>query len=184
MYNPDKKIDFINPRSELAKHTRYNLTTIESMLDAQKKLDEIALQNAGVTDSEVADNMLIGLFVEAGEAMNEIEKHWKHWKKKHRNDPEKIMDELADVLHLILSRGVALNVDPLHRHIITHQNIVIQLKKLARSIPFCDEGHFHWWETFALFRGLIEMLGVDWDDMKSEYWAKHEINRRRQENGY
>lgn len=166
------------------KNTTTDLITIEAMLTAQRDFDRVALKNAGTDAVAVKDNMEIGLFVEAGEMINEIEKHWKHWKKNHRWDKEKIMDELADVLHLILSRGVFLNVEVLHRYIKKHTDIVVQIKEFAKSVTTCGDSQYNWWSCMALFRGLVNMLGITWDEMVDQYWIKLQINIERQKAGY
>jgi dimeric dUTPase (all-alpha-NTP-PPase superfamily) len=167
------------------KQTKYDIIVIDHMLSAQRKFDQMALKNAGVDAKEVQFNMEIGLFVEAGEMINEIEKHWKHWKKNHRWNKKKVMDELADVLHLIFSRGVFLNVEGLHRHVITYADPVEHIREFAKSVVICGEDHHGWWTCFSLFRGLIEHLGIDWEEeMKDAYWTKHQINVQRQEKGY
>lgn len=180
----EKKIEIINPNTSLGKNTKYDLITIETMLMAQKNFDQMALDNAGKTMDQVKGNMEIGLFVEAGEMINEIEKHWKHWKKHHRWNKGKIADELADVLHLIVSRGVVLDVDVLHRHVVKYVDPVEQINMLCRSIPFTGDGHFEFWRTLAIFRGLLEHLNVEWDQMAGWYWDKHQINIERQKGGY
>jgi dimeric dUTPase (all-alpha-NTP-PPase superfamily) len=173
------KIEHINPKSPLAKYTKFDLVTIEGILDGQRLLMKEAYHNEGRSDAKE-----IALFVEAGEMINELAHIWKYWKKSHKTDWDAIKEELADVLHFILEKGVELEVDVLHRYIAKYVDPIQHINHFVRAIPTTGDGHFEWWTTMALFRGLVEHLGISWDDMVSAYWDKNVINRERQKAGY
>jgi dimeric dUTPase (all-alpha-NTP-PPase superfamily) len=166
------------------KKTKIHEIDLEPILDAQLKFDRLALQNARTDADAVRSNMEIGLFVEAGEMINELERLWKHWKQNHRNDKEKITDELADVLHLIMSRGVYLNVSTTHEHVTIYLDPVEHLRQFCRVIMDCGQSKFGWWTCFSLFRGLLDHLNITWDDMADAYWIKHQTNIDRQKAKY
>jgi dimeric dUTPase (all-alpha-NTP-PPase superfamily) len=179
MTNGSKEIQYINPTTKIGKHTKVDVIVVSGLLDGQRLLMKEAYNNKGRSDAKD-----IALFVEAGEMINELGHIWKYWKKNHNTNWDNIKEELADVLHFILEKGVELDVEPLHRHIVKFTDPIEHINEFVRAIPTTGDGYFNWWTTMATFRGLVDHLGIEWDDMVSAYWDKNMINRQRQERGY
>lgn len=166
------------------KHTKQRKINIEKLLKGQKDLDVFFHKNAEKNMKDTIINREIALFVEAGELINEIGHIWKYWKKNNKVHIHFVKSECSDVLHFLLSQGNDLGVDPNHDVVITFADPVDQVNKFAKSVIESGKSHYAWWTCFAYYRGLLELLGIEWDEMVDEYWAKHDINIDRQNNGY
>lgn len=178
----EKKIDSL----EIAEMGEYIMedVSIKDMLEGQKKVDEIALGNAGTDYATTKRERAIALYVETGEMMNEIGRLWKYWKKNHKSDMERVLDELADVLHFILSPGVEMGVDPVHTYIVKYPDPVDQILELMGDIVRCGKSVHGFNRTMAAFRGLLSHLGITWGEMVIAYWKKNAENIRRQASNY
>lgn len=166
------------------KQTKQREINIEKLLQAQKRFDDLVYKNSETTMRETIQNREIALFVEAGEMINEIGHIWKFWKKNHKVDMKLIKGECSDVLHFILNQGNDLSVDPAHGAVITYADPLEQINRFSRSVMDCGRSHHQWWTCFAMFRGVLDLLGISWDEMVEEYWIKNDINYERQNSGY
>jgi dimeric dUTPase (all-alpha-NTP-PPase superfamily) len=123
------------------------------------------------------------IICELWEMANELKSEgFKQWTKKKRT--EHVVEELVDVLHFYLETGNILEVVEVHFWIEKHSNIMKQLLAINTTLLAMD-GALMWTMSFAQFRGLIDILGYDWDrDIVPAYHLKHAKNIERQKAGY
>jgi hypothetical protein len=88
------------------------------------------------------------------------------------------------VLFFYLQTGNDLGVVEEHHWIETHPNIMKQILAINTSLLSID-GILMWTLSFAQYRGLVQMLGFDWEkDIIPEYDLKYQENIARQKRGY
>ena len=137
----------------------------------------------------------IALMVEFGEACNEA-RCFKYWSLD-KSLRDGMLEELADCLHFVLSLGVSLGVEKLpivtlvntvRDEFYSHSStelLVEQSTGLFKLVVELDlEGTLAWVTLLRAFLEFCHSLGVEQSTLESAYWTKHEVNYRRQENGY
>jgi dimeric dUTPase (all-alpha-NTP-PPase superfamily) len=163
-------------------NTRESKLNLHDPFEIQSNLDFTIMQKHGVTHEEVLPHLVRALKSEFGEVLS---KHgfFKYWSKKQKYTREDILEELVDMLHFYLSIGNYLDVPYDHIYIEKKKNLFEQSDALEYSLLMVHGG-VGWAASFALFRGLVEMMGFNWEDMNEMYAKKNKINYERQENGY
>lgn len=160
------------------------LIRLNQMFESKREFDRLVFERSGETYQSTRKSRSIALFVEMGESLQELQHLWKFWKQNHKVVQFQMMDELADVLHFIISIGVDLDVDPIHDAMIKHTDVMDQIEALIRRTPFTNDGSFDWWNTLALYRGLLDHLNIDWPTIQKQYWRKDRVNIDRQKRDY
>lgn len=155
------------------------------MMYAQDQLDEIVFDNANIDRESTKTQRTVALVGEIVEVADELPKWWKYWK---QNTPPlnwgNVVEELADVLHFILSKGIDVGAKYEHDEIILYNTEQEQLRGLLQWAALCDGSVDNWEYCMGVYRGLLQKLEIDWKKMRVAYFAKNEINIKRQENGY
>lgn len=76
---------------------------IKEMLQMQKKLDEAIMDEHGLTEID-EENLRMAILDEVGELTHELKGNWCWWKKTQPQvDEEKVLGELVDIWHFVLS---------------------------------------------------------------------------------
>ncbi len=176
----------------------------KEMLEMQKELDDYILRNGQVEG--LADMKLVALTVELSEMFNEI-RSFKHWSKKGPSSKEVILDEFADVLHFWLSImndeiKNKLNKDYINIDIKDYTTFDINVSKEIENkknrlnelfiyIINCIVGYNNIDKTIGNLYNLMgslliiaEILEFTEQDIIDAYKEKHEINYKRQREGY
>jgi dimeric dUTPase (all-alpha-NTP-PPase superfamily) len=79
----------------------YNL--IKEMLQMQEKLDEAIMKEYGLDEID-EENLRMAILDEVGELTHELKANWCWWKKTQAPvDKEKVLGELVDIWHFVLS---------------------------------------------------------------------------------
>lgn len=156
------------------------------MFEKQKELDNRILNG----DKYHYNEVLMALFVELGEFMNEIPTKFKYWKKSAKDDYEKALEEYVDCLHFAMSLAI------------------VEEKGLYRCKEYCkcydvvqSECFSHKYrddyfdmmiiilDAYGIVRvqKLFELgvcVGFAWNDIYNMYLKKNKINHKRQDNKY
>lgn len=107
---------------------------------------------------------------------------FKYWTNKKRTGH--VLEETVDVLHFYLQIGNDLQVVTEHHWIETRGTIQDQIMAINTSMIMMD-GTLMWTMSFAQFRGLVQMLGFNWEkQIIPAYNEKYDENIARQEKGY
>ena len=76
---------------------------IKEMLDMQEKLDEAIMKEYGLTEID-EENLRMAILDEVGELTHELKANWCWWKKTQAPvDKQKVLGELVDIWHFVLS---------------------------------------------------------------------------------
>lgn len=130
------------------------------------------------------DDQLLGLLSEIIETANEYQ-GFKYWKVNKDIDREKLLEETADILHQLISRGNALGLQIQKIEIVKLDSTTQQFIELVRAaISIKDETSIYYQSAFNLLVGLVEMLGFTWLEIENAFNLKHSENIARQKNGY
>lgn len=187
---------------------------LAKLFETQAALDEHIMQeHPELVGQNNLDWKILALQVELGECANEwrgfkkwstdqeprtvrkIETEWDddgnatEWLCNENINP--LLEEYVDCLHFILSIGLELKIDlteewpswiqmPLGT--LKHFSLVFSL--IANLDEYNSMLHERWRELFEEFYWLGESLGFSWEQIKSAYFTKNQINHERQESGY
>lgn len=165
---------------------RYKMERIDltDLLNKQKELTDFIRGTRSIT---IDWNKQRGAVIcELWEAANELKSEgFKEWTDKTRSNH--LLEETVDVLHFLLQMGNDLEVSVYHNHIEMYDSIMEQILALNRALLDIgpDQSIFTWTESFTLYRGLVELMGFDWEkDILPAYTEKHDKNIQRQLEGY
>lgn len=161
---------------------------IKELLDKQRELDMYIFKEKGLGDpydKKWIESRKLALLVEIGELANAT-RCFKYWSNKGPEPKERILDEMADCLHFILS---LLNYDyesyavetTLNEHFLRSNNKNL-ISKFNRMYYWTVTGEYG---MVLLQLGYIcETLGFTAQDLELAYLKKHEENYKRQQEGY
>lgn len=133
-----------------------------------------------LTDKEIAYQC------EVYELINELGffKYWKHSKKQNRL---RILDEAADVMHMLLSIG-------LHKGYERLPLKTPEAMEFALDYPYSElfkmwldagtENVGRWELSWKLFLSMMWKAGFEWEALVEAYEVKHKTNILRQKEGY
>lgn len=164
-----------------SKKRKWDLTKV---FDAQETFENVAFANAGMDRETTQVHRRLAAIREITEFMDEMPAVYKFWKQGNkRPDFDRIMDELADVLHMITSLGIDINANPIHQYIEFYDTLQDQILAVFNWTGVCTNTNA-WEMCMAAFRGLCEMLGVSEKEMIEAYMKKNAENHARQARGY
>lgn len=155
---------------------------LRDLQDKQQKLDNFIYTNNNVKKEDIYFDKIIALDVELSEFANELE-FFKYWRKNKGKD--KALEEACDCLHFILSIANDLDVELTD----THYKVPYSLKDISYSYinlknQVNRKFRFDINSIFNYFLNMLELAGLDFDDLVKEYHRKYEINIQRQNKGY
>jgi dimeric dUTPase (all-alpha-NTP-PPase superfamily) len=155
---------------------------ITELLEMQKELDIAIAQNLGMEDEfnsvEIVDQRVFALKVELGEFANEVG-FFKYWKQSHIMDPKKTIEELADVMHFLLSVGNSRK----YTFIKEIQPESFYKVPLSRLFFYLMENTYDssgkWMCAFEHLVCIGLKLGFTETEMLEAYTAKNKVNYKR-----
>ena len=159
--------------------------SIDRLMKVQRELDERIIERHGLQGRDLLPMRVLALQVEIAEVAQEVGDAWKFWKSPKPRDYKKVLEELSDVLHFLLSIGVAIDADPYSAtyKVYRRENLIEQLNDMLNVSRICYVP-LQWYWAVSVFLGLCDMLGFSWEDIESAYLAKNQVNLARQEQGY
>ena len=133
-----------------------------------------------LTDKEIAYQC------EVYELINELGffKYWKHSKKQNRL---RILDEAADVMHMLLSIGLHKGYERLPIRDPEPMSFAADYPYSELFLMWKDAGVDtvgRWQLSWELFLSLMLKAGFEWNDLTDAYEVKHKTNILRQKEGY
>lgn len=163
---------------------------IKEMLQMQAKLDKAIMDEYGL-DNIDEEKLCLAILDEVGELTHELKGNWCWWKKTQpKVDKSKVLGELVDVWHFVLSyqnnfyNGTSicdgiddfLNGCGLYIEMIVNEQIML-------SIILCDVIQFKLHKVHALI-AITEYLGFTIEQVYFAYCGKNKINYQRLKEGY
>lgn len=171
--------------------TSKDLDLIKEMLQMQAKLDESIMKEYGLTEIEEA-KLNMAILDEVGELTHELKGNWCWWKKTQpKVDRKKVLGELVDVWHFVLSYtnnfddGESMfdtgtyEFDRGYKYYLskTHFNKNALTNLFSELID-------SWLEKLVILVVITEYLGFTIEDVHKAYCDKNKINYQRLKEGY
>ena len=155
----------------------------------QIKLDQHIHYNHHLSYADVFDELKLALAVELGELANEV-RCFKFWSFKQPSAKNIILEEYVDGIHFITSLAIAKNVknyDQWRINVDSKQNTKKEITILFNQLF----GHVNKLNNklniVKWYRDYIKLgyaLGFSFDEIKTAYTKKNQINHQRQNNNY
>lgn len=158
------------------------------LFQMQAELDSKIVEGKQLEGVDLFNNKVEALLCEIQETANET-RCFKHWSNKGPN-MENALEELSDCLHFVLSLGNDLNIDiekvakqpaRLYKDL-TEQFIAISYT--TTCIAMYNDKEMYFFETIALFKGLVTLLRFTEEQLEQAYYDKNKVNHDRQVTGY
>ena len=168
--------------------TEYDL--IKEMLQMQEKLDESIMKEYGLNEID-EENLRMAILDEVGELTHELKANWCWWKKTQAPvDDKKVLGELVDVWHFVLSyqnhfngceNGI-LNASMFERNSDNILNLLMTNEyKLSETLTDLSTWNIHKMERLV---AISEYLGFTIEQVYEAYCNKNKINYQRLKEGY
>ncbi|UYL93878.1 dUTP diphosphatase [Geobacillus phage vB_GthS_PK2.1] len=156
---------------------------LSELFQKQQMLTDYVWKKHNITKANMQKEKA-AIICELWETANELKSDgFKYWTDK-KCDRGKTLEEIVDMLHFYLQIGNIMGVVYEHHWIEKHDTILDQIMAINWSLLTMD-GPLMWALSFAQYRGLVRMLGFDWDqDIIPAYDRKFQENIVRQKRGY
>lgn len=171
--------------------TSKDIKLIKEMLQMQAKLDEEIMKEYGLTEIDET-KLSFAILDEVGELTHELKGNWCWWKKTQpKVDKSKVLGELVDVWHFVLSYtnnfddGESMfdtgtyEFDRGYKYYLskTHFNKNALTNLFSELID-------SWLEKLVILVVITEYLGFTIEDVHKAYCDKNKINYQRLKEGY
>lgn len=163
---------------------------IKEMIQMQEKLDESIMKEYGLNEID-EENLRMAILDEVGELTHELKGDWCWWKKTQPQvDEEKVLGELVDIWHFVLSyqkhfnggeNGI-LNASMFERNSDNILNLLMTNEyKLSETLTDLSTWNIHKMERLI---AISEYLGFTIEQVYEAYCNKNKINYQRLKEGY
>lgn len=163
---------------------------IKEMLQMQAKLDEAIMKEYGLTEID-EENLRMAILDEVGELTHELKGNWCWWKKTQAPvDKEKVLGELVDIWHFVLSyqnhfnggESGILNILMFNKNSDNILNLLMTNEyKLSETLTDLSTWNIHKMERLV---AITEYLGFTVEQVYKAYCDKNKINYQRLKEGY
>lgn len=163
---------------------------IKEMLKKQAELDKSIMSAYGLTEID-EEKLSFAILDEIGELTHELKANWCWWKKTQAPvDDEKVLGELVDIWHFVLSWQNNFNLGK--EGLLTCEQTMKKVDENRWSIEGCRNGivikladlpSFSLWKVEPLI-AITEYLGFTIEQVYEAYCDKNKINYQRLESGY
>lgn len=167
-----------------------DIALIIKMLKMQSKLDKAIMDEYGL-DKIDEDKLSFAILDEVGELTHELKGKWCWWKKTQPQvDEEKVLGELVDIWHFVLSWQNNFNGG--EEGLLTDEQLMEKVDDNRWSIEEYGNGiviklaelsSFSLWKVEPLI-AITEYLGFTIEDVYQAYCDKNKINYQRLKEGY
>ena len=170
------------------KSKEYDL--IKEMLQMQAKLDEAIMKEYGLNEID-KENLKMAILDEVGELTHELKGEWCWWKKTQAPvDEEKVLGELVDVWHFVLSwqnhfkDGEEGMINA--RAVVRNSKRILDLLKTKEYTLSGELVYLIIWGIFKMERliAITEYIGFTVEQVYEAYCGKNKINYQRLKEGY
>lgn len=171
--------------------TSKDINLIKEMLQMQAKLDEAIMKEYGLEEIE-EEKLNMAILDEVGELTHELKGNWCWWKKTQpKVDRKKVLGELVDVWHFVLSYTNNFNDG--------ESMFDTETDEFDRGYKYyLSKTHFNknaltnlyselidsWLEKLAILVVITEYLGFTIEQVYKAYCEKNKVNYQRLESGY
>lgn len=163
---------------------------IKEMLQMQAKLDEAIMNEYGLTEID-EENLRMAILDEVGELTHELKGKWCWWKKTQAQvDEEKVLGELVDIWHFVLSYQNHFNggENGILNDLMFERNSDSLLDLLVTN-EYRLSGELTDLATFDIYKmerlvAISEYLGFTIEQVYECYCDKNKINYQRLKEGY
>ena len=163
---------------------------IKEMLQMQEKLDESIMKEYGLNEID-EENLRMAILDEVGELTHELKGDWCWWKKNQPLvDKEKVLGELVDIWHFVLSyqnhfnggeNGI-LNASMFERNSDNILNLLMTNEyKLSETLTDLSTWNIHKMERLV---AISEYLNFTIEQVYEAYCDKNKVNYQRLKEGY
>lgn len=163
---------------------------IKEMLQMQAKLDKAIMKEYGLDEID-EEKLSFAILDEVGELTHELKANWCWWKKTQAPvDDEKVLGELVDIWHFVLSWQNNFNLGK--EGLLTCEQTMKKVDENRWSIEgvrngivikLADLPSFSLWKVEPLI-AISEYLGFTIEQVYEAYCGKNKINYQRLESGY
>lgn len=170
--------------------TSKDIELIKKMLQMQSKLDKAIMKEYGLIYIDET-NLSFAILDEVGELTHELKGKWCWWKKTQPQvDEEKVLGELVDIWHFVLSWENNFNGGK--EGLLTFEQTMKKVDENRWSIEGCRNGivikladlaSFSLWKVEPLI-AISEYLGFTIEQVYKAYCEKNKINYQRLKEGY
>lgn len=163
---------------------------IKEMLQMQKKLDEAIMEEYGLNEID-EENLRMAILDEVGELTHELKANWCWWKKTQAPvDKQKVLGELVDIWHFVLSyqnhfnfgeeaRLSYLNEEELSNGMLKRlRTKKSNLSKVLTRLVIFESS------IIPVLIAITEYLGFTIEQVYDAYCGNNKINYQRLEKGY
>lgn len=167
-----------------------DIVLIKKMLKMQAKLDKAIMDEYGL-DKIDEDKLSFAILDEVGELTHELKGKWCWWKKTQPQvDEEKVLGELVDIWHFVLSWQNNFNdgeegllADEQLMEKVDNSRWAIEEHGKGIVIKLADLSYFSLRKVEPLI-AITEYLGFTIEQVYEAYCGKNKINYQRLESGY
>ena len=167
-----------------------DIELIRKMLKMQAKLDEAIMKEYGLDEID-EEKLNMAILDEVGELTHELKANWCWWKKSQAPvDNEKVLGELVDIWHFILSwQNHFINGEKGIEYTCTFKRNSKNILSLMRNnefgltVAFSDLVSWKW-NKLERATAITEYLGFTIEDVYQAYCGKNKINYQRLKEGY
>lgn len=163
---------------------------IKEMLQMQEKLDEAIMKEYGLTEID-EENLRMAILDEVGELTHELKGDWCWWKKTQAPvDDKKVLGELVDVWHFVLSYQNHFNKgEETLMGFSNEKDSVDNLLRRLRSKKIFLPNALSYLTRYklviiAVLIAITEYLGFTIKQVYDAYCGKNKINYQRLKEGY
>ncbi|NLY63174.1 MAG: dUTPase [Erysipelothrix sp.] len=159
---------------------------INELYAIQKDLDDRILKEHNLDADAVLSDRYLAFLVELGELANET-RCFKFWSLKGPSEKSVILEEFSDVLHFLLSLGLALDSPHLEFYMEETDRSLTELFNSVyndANIVFNLKSKFVYVRMFNSLMQIASKLGFSQEDVYASYTNKNAINHQRQDDGY
>lgn len=170
--------------------TSKDIDLIKEMLKMQAKLDKKIMKEYGLTEIDET-KLSFAILDEVGELTHELKGNWCWWKKTQpKVDKSKVLGELVDVWHFVLSWQNNFNdgeegllADEQLMEKVDNSRWAIEEHGKGIVIKLADLSYFSLRKVEPLI-AITEYLGFTIEQVYEAYCGKNKINYQRLESGY
>lgn len=163
---------------------------IKEMLHMQAKLDEAIMKEYGLEELDEG-KLNLAILDEVGELTHELKANWCWWKKTQAPvDNEKVLGELVDIWHFILSwqnhfnkgekrlRKEKVMIETVKQFVWGLKNLQKEFGYVLTDLPCCSDS------KVEVLIAITEYLGFSIEDVYKAYCEKNKVNYQRLKEGY